>query len=156
MRNSHALPAAASLPQRSRNMIHRAELSSIAVCTAAALIAVGSIAQAAPTITNVAPRGLEIGKTTTIVITGSDLSADVQLVSEAKIVGQQVKSGAKPNRVELEVTLDPATPPGLYAVRVADAGGISSPVMLGVDRLPQRAFDSALGQLPAAFSGTVG
>ena len=28
--------------------------------------------------------------------------------------------------------------------------------MLGVDRLPERAFDSSLGELPAAFSGTVG
>src|SRR5262245_5643629 len=134
MRYSHALPAAAPLPQRSRNMNHRAPKPLIAVCTAAALLAGGSIVHAAPNITNITPRGLEIGKATTIVITGTDLSADVQLVSEAKIASQQVKPDAKPNRVELEVTLDPATPPGLYAVRVADAGGISSPVMLGVDR----------------------
>ena len=67
-----------------------------------------------------------------------------------------MKAGTKPNRVELEIELDKATPPGLYAVRVAGASGISSPVILGVDRLPQRAFSAKLGEFPAAFSGTVG
>jgi hypothetical protein len=113
-------------------------------------------AHAAPTITSIAPRGLQIGHTTTIVVTGSDLSADLQLLSDAKIASQKVKAGAKPNRVELEIELDQSTPAGLYAVRVASASGISSPVVVGVDRLPQRTFTTTIGKMPASLSGIVG
>src|SRR4051794_24958526 len=103
-------------------------------CAAALLlVALCATLHAAPTIATVNPRGLQIGQPTTLTITGSDLSADMQLVSEAKVARQSVKSGAKPNRVEIEVMLDSATQPGLYALRVADAGGISAPVMIGVD-----------------------
>src|SRR6478672_4122427 len=79
------------------------------------LFGVAIASQAAPSITSVAPRGLQIGRPTTLVITGSDLSADIQLISEAKIAGQKVKPAAKADRLEVEVTLDPTTPPGLYA-----------------------------------------
>src|SRR5262245_9901466 len=112
--------------------------------------------QAAPAITSVTPRGIQIGKPTTLVIAGSDLSADIQVISEAKIAWQTVKPGAKSNRVEIELTLEPATQPGLYAVRVAGPSGISGPVVLGVDRLPQRAFEASIGEVPAALSGSVG
>jgi hypothetical protein len=120
------------------------------------LLALATTAVAAPTITNISPRGLQIGQPTTLVITGTDLSADLQLLSEAKIARQKVKSGAKPSRVELEIELDKATLPGLYAVRVADEAGISGPVMVGVDRLPQKAFGPKVSDLPAALSGNVG
>lgn len=126
------------------------------VASSVAVLASSVVVSAAPTIANVTPRGLQIGKPTTIVITGGELSADVRLISEAKIASQKVKPGAKSNRVELEIELDRAASPGLYAVRVADASGISSPVVLGVDRLPQLAFGSSIGELPAAFSGNVG
>jgi hypothetical protein len=120
---------------------------------AIALVAVPSLA--APTITAVSPRGLQIGRPTTLVITGTDLPADLRLVSEAKLSAQKVQPGAKATRVEIEVELDEDVPPGLYAVRVAGRNGISSPVAMGVDRLPQRAFGKTIDELPAAFSGTV-
>src|SRR5437762_10526865 len=91
-----------------------------------ALLELTTAAFAAPAITNIAPRGLQIGQPTTVVITGTDLSADLQLLTELKIARQKVKPGAKPNRVELEVELDKGTLQGLFAVRVANAGGISS------------------------------
>src|SRR5262245_25988964 len=128
-------------------------------CIAAALALYGvdvSPAIAAPSVTSVAPRGLQIGRATTLVITGSDLSADVRLISEAKLGSQKVKAGAKADRLEIEVTLDPTTPPGLYAIRLADTGGISSPFILGVDRLPQRAFSDKSLELQSAYSGVVG
>jgi hypothetical protein len=121
-----------------------------------AVLSFATLAVAVPTITNISPRGLQIGQPTTVVVTGTDLSADLQLLSEAKIARQKVKPGAKPNRVELEIELDKATLPGLYAVRVADAAGISGPVMLGVDRLTQKAFGPKVGELPVALSGNVG
>lgn len=126
------------------------------VAFSALIASLASAIQAAPTITSVAPRGLQIGQTTTIVVTGSDLSGDLQLLSDAKIASQKVKAGAKPNRVELEIELDKATPAGLYAVRVANASGISSHIVVGVDRLPQRPFNATIGELPASLSGIVG
>jgi hypothetical protein len=128
----------------------------LAVILPAALVCFSPAALGAPSITSVAPRGLQIGHPTTIVITGSELSADLQLIGEAKVAAQKVKPGAKADRVEIEVTLDAITPPGLYAFRVADAAGISGPVMLGVDRLPQRAFSDESLDLQSAYSGTVG
>src|SRR5262245_12634999 len=122
----------------------------------AILISFSSTATAAPSITSVAPRGLQIGRPTTLVITGADLSADIRFISEAKLGSQKVKAGAKGDRLEVEVTLDPTTPPGLYAIRLADAGGVSSPFMLGVDRLPQRAFSDKSLELQSAYSGIVG
>lgn len=128
----------------------------VSATVAIASLSAISVAFGAPAITNVTPRGLQIGQTTTIVVTGSDLSTDLQLLSDAKIASQKVKAGAKPNRVELEIELDKVTPPGLYAVRVANANGISSPVVIGVDRLPQRMFNAKIGELPVSLTGTVG
>lgn len=139
-------------------MVRRSLLAFVSAATVAitSLLAPSATALAAPAITSVTPRGLQIGQTTTIAVTGSDLSADLQLLSDAKITSQKVKAGAKPNRVELEIELDKALSPGLYAVRVASASGISSPIVLGVDRMPQRMFSAKLGEFPASFTGTVG
>lgn len=113
-------------------------------------------ARAAPTISSVSPRGLQAGQTTTLQITGSELSADVTLVSPIKPSAVKSKPGATPGRIELEVTLDADTPPGLYAIRLASASGISSPVMIAIDRLPERMFQPTLADLPGAYSGVVG
>jgi hypothetical protein len=128
----------------------------LAAIWSAAVLGISPVALAAPTVTSVSPRGLQIGQPTTVVIAGSDLSADIRLVSEAKIAKQIVKAGAKADRIELEITLDASALPGLYAFRVADGGGISSPVVLGIDRLPQRAVSDKTLDLQAAYSGTVG
>lgn len=111
---------------------------------------------AAPSITNVSPRGLQIGQKTTLTIAGADLSADCQLVGEVAIASQKIKTGAKANRLEIEVELDPAAQPGLYSLRVAGPTGISSPIVVGVDQLPQRSFEPTINEVPVALSGTVG
>ena len=104
-------------------MSRRAALRLCLACgiAAAILAAFSSAAQAAPTITNVTPRGLQIGQTTTLVISGMDLPTEASFVLEAKVASQTVKPGAKPGRIEIEVTLDPATQPGIYPLRIAGA-----------------------------------
>ncbi|HZN33081.1 MAG TPA: hypothetical protein VFB80_04650 [Pirellulaceae bacterium] len=113
-------------------------------------------ASAAPNIASASPRGLQIGQPTTLLITGSDLPADARVLIAGKIAGQTIKPGAKSDRVEIEVTLDPATSPGLYPIRVAGSGGISNPIVIGVDRLPQVAFETEPKTLPIALHGAVG
>jgi hypothetical protein len=99
---------------------------------------------------------LQIGKPTTLVITGTDLPTDAEVVIDANIASQAVKPGAKRDRIEVEVTLDTQVQPGLYSVRVAGPDGISGPVTVGVDRLPQLAFSPSIESLPAALHGSVG
>ena len=111
---------------------------------------------AAPTITNLSPRGLQIGKPQTIVITGSDLSADTRLIIPAEVAAQAVKPGAKPGQIELEVTLSENVQPGLYAIRLANAKGVSSPAIVGVDWLPQVAMSDSLPAFPVALHGAIG
>jgi hypothetical protein len=120
----------------------------------AALVAAPAIA--APTISNVSPRGLTIGQPTTITITGAELGPESRLLLSAKVASQTIKGEAKPDRVEIEVTLDPSVQPGLYPVRVAGNTGVSSPVVLGIDALPQVAFSESPAPLPLAMHGTVG
>ncbi len=111
---------------------------------------------AAPTISNVSPRGLTIGQPTTITITGAELGPDTRLLLPAKVAAQTIKGEAKPDRVEIEVKLDPSVQPGLYPVRVAGNSGVSSPIVLGVDGLPQVAFTESPSTFPLALHGAVG
>jgi hypothetical protein len=121
-----------------------------------ALVPFAPAAFAAPQIASISPRGLTIGQPTTIVITGSDLAAQPQLLLPGGIAQQVVKGEAKPDRVEIEVTLAESASPGLMPLRVATATGISPAVVVGIDRLPQQTFSSEIPALPVALSGTVG
>ena len=119
-----------------------------------AFLLAGRSASAAPTIASVSPRGLQIGKPTTLVITGTELS-DVRLLLPAPVASQSLRPGGKADRIEIEVTLAESAAPGLVPLRVAGAGGVSNPVVVGIDRLPQLPFTSTPGPLPVALHGTV-
>jgi hypothetical protein len=111
---------------------------------------------AAPQIASISPRGLQVGQPTTVVITGSDLAAQPRLILPTEIAQQAIKGEAKPDRVEIEVTIAETAAPGLVPLRVATATGISPAVVVGIDRLPQLAFAEQVPPLPAALSGSVG
>lgn len=126
----------------------------------ALLVAVGVLAipvgaAAAPSISNVSLRGLRIGETTTVVIDGAELSQDTQVILDAPLARQEVKPGATDKRVEIELTLDGQARAGLYALRVANARGISNPVGVGVDTLPEQAFGPKIESLPIAMTGNL-
>lgn len=125
-------------------------LGFFAICLAAAPLL------AAPTITNVSVRGLTIGQPTTIVIDGSDLLPDPQLVLPVKIAAQTVKPGGTANHVEMDVTLDGSAVPGIYLLRLASGKGISSPIAVGVDKLPQIVFAPQIAAFPVAMHGSLG
>jgi hypothetical protein len=127
-----------------------------ALLTLLALIALAPAAFAAPQIASISPRGLTIGQPTSVVITGSDLAAQPQLILPEGIAQQVVKGEAKPDRVEIEVTLAESASPGLVPLRVATATGISTPVVIGIDRLPQLSFAEQVPPLPVSLTGTVG
>ncbi|MEX2176465.1 MAG: hypothetical protein WD872_19025 [Pirellulaceae bacterium] len=136
-------------------MAHHFLARLLSIGSAAILGFFSASAGAAPNIANVSPRGLTIGKPTVLVITGTDLTPNTRLLLPATIASQTIKSEAQPDRLEIEVTLDPAVPPGLYPLRLAGGKGISGPVMIGVDRLPQLPFAQQLGPFPVALHGTL-
>lgn len=118
-------------------------------------LAGGTLVFAAPTISNVSLRGMTIGQPTTIVIDGNDLLPDPVLVLPVKTASQTVKPGATANHVEIDLTIDAGAAPGIYLLRVASGKGISSPLAVGIDKLPQAAFGPQISTLPIALHGSV-
>jgi hypothetical protein len=115
-----------------------------------------SLAAAAPTVTNTSHRGLQVGGTTTLSLQGRDLGGELKLLAPFAIAKQEVLAGGSAEQVQLAVTLANEVAPGIYAVRVAGRSGISPPLVLGVDRLPQQPFAEQITTLPAALTGALG
>lgn len=116
-----------------------------------------------PVIGNLNLRGLQIGGTTTLVIDGTDLGTSPRLLL-AFPAKQELKPGGTANRATFDVTLDGQVTPGYHQLRVVSDGGVSLPVVIGVDRLPQRAVppsapppkpEDIADKLPVALHGTV-
>ncbi len=109
---------------------------------------------AEPAIRNVNIRGLQIGGTTTLVIDGDDLGKNPGL-----LFSFPAKTALKPGGTDKQATFDLTLPddvsPGYHHLRVVTDGGVSLPLVLGVDRLPQRVFGSAVDALPIALHGAV-
>ena len=104
------------------------------------LVSAASAVRAAPQITNLSLRGLQAGGITTLVIEGSELLPEPRLWFSTPVAKSTIKEGATPQKLEVEITLDPQVPSGIYLLRVASASGISDVVAVGVDHLPQVPF----------------
>lgn len=116
---------------------------------------ISRVGAAPPTISNISLRGLRTGASTTLVLTGADLLPEPRLVLSVPIAQQAVKEGATANQVQIDVTLDAATPPGIYQLRLATVGGISAPMAVGIDALPEMPFAAEVANLPVALSGSL-
>ncbi|WP_425614452.1 hypothetical protein NA78x_004320 [Anatilimnocola sp. NA78] len=119
------------------------------------LCGVASLVAAAPAINNLSLRGLTAGSAMTIAVEGTELTDDTKLVLPVPIVSQSVKPGAKANRVEIEVVIDAAASPGIHLLGVVTKNGVSNPLAIGIDRLPQAAFSETVAQLPVALTGNL-
>jgi hypothetical protein len=106
-----------------------------------------------PVIKKLSVRGLQAGATTPIVIEGSELMPEAGLLMPVAGVTIQVKPTSTPERVEADVTVDAATPPGIYLLRSTSAKGVSNSIPVGIDTLPQTAFVPEISALPVAFTG---
>lgn len=111
--------------------------------------------QAETTINNLSLRGLQVGATTTITVTGTDLMPGAELVLPFPIAKQTVQAGSHAGSVTFEVILDAAVPVGIYPLRVVSEKGISSSLAIGVDTLLQRPYVAEVSQLPVALSGNL-
>ncbi len=84
---------------------------------------------------NMEPAGIERGKATELKFTGAGLEGNPRLVAPFRF---QSAPGSKVNGAwTIRVTADPATPVGVYPVRIQTDGGLSNPILLAVGQYPQ-------------------
>ncbi|MFT5525008.1 MAG: hypothetical protein ACI9HK_002974, partial [Pirellulaceae bacterium] len=118
------------------------------------IITLSGFADAAPKISNMPIRGLQIGATSTVTIQGLELSADSIIVTSLPIESQKVLE-ATANSLQVELTLAADVTPGIYNLRVMNKNGISDAIVVAADKLPQIAFLPELESLNVAAHGTV-
>jgi hypothetical protein len=107
-----------------------------------------------PLVRSVNLRGLQIEGTTTLVIDGDHLTgARLLLPFAAK---SELKPDSTDKQATFDLTLAADVTPGYHNLRVVTDGGVSLPLLIGVDRLPQKAAAAMIEQLPVALHGTVG
>jgi hypothetical protein len=98
-------------------------------------------------------RGLRTNGTTTVTVTGDDLGKAPKLLLPFP-AGQTLKPGNTDKQAVFEVAVEAATP-GLHHLRIVTDGGVSLPVVIGVDALEQKPFAAKVDSLPVALHGTL-
>lgn len=100
------------------------------------LLLVG-FASAAPTVSRLTPRGAERGKPVEIVVVGTNLTPQTQLLLPFKAT-QSVIPEAKPNpaQVRIQLTVDASVLPGVYPARLATEDGTAPLFFFCVDVFP--------------------
>ncbi len=107
-----------------------------------------------PTLRTLDIRGLRVGGTVTLTIDGDDLGKTPRLVLPFP-AKQILKSGSSDKKAIFDVSLGDDVEPGLHHLRIASEGGVSLPVVIGVDRLAQLPITAQVTELPSSLHGTV-
>lgn len=122
-----------NLPPRAVLRRNRPVFNVRTLLTALSLVVVACFAQS-PSLTHTSPAALQPGKAQELTVHGSNLAGATNLWTG---FGASVLS-AKPanaSAVKFQVAVPGSAPVGIHAMRVASAGGVSSPVLLMVDDL---------------------
>ncbi|MEO2010195.1 MAG: hypothetical protein ABGX22_16085 [Pirellulaceae bacterium] len=110
------------------------------------------VATAAPTVTQISPRGLTAGGSTMITLRGTELDrGESRLISPLITRQTVVKATAGELQFRVEVAAEAIC--GLYRFRVANEAGISNAWIAGVDTMPQLAFQESIAKMPTTLSG---
>lgn len=108
-----------------------------------------------PTLSSLNIRGLQLGGMTQLVVSGDEFGTTPKLLLPFA-AKQELQPGATNNQAVFNVTPEGDIHPGYYHLRVVAPGGVSLPLVIGVDKLPQIAFAADVTQLPVAMHGSVG
>jgi len=119
-----------------------------------ALFTTSACFAAEPDLQTINVRGLQVGGTTTLTIDGDRFGTAPKLLLPFA-AKQTLKPGGTDKKAVIDVTLDDAVSPGYYNLRLATEGGISLPVLFGVDKLPQRSLAPSLESSQIAVTGSV-
>jgi hypothetical protein len=113
-----------------------------------------SLVAAEPAIRNLDIHGLRVGGTTTLVLDGDDFGKTPRLLLPFTAT-QTLKPGATDKRAVFDITLADDVTPGYYQLRLVAETGVSLPVVIGADRLPQQVVTAPVTALPVALHGSV-
>jgi hypothetical protein len=112
-----------------------------------------------PAINNLSLRGVQLGKTTRLIIGGSGLQPNPQVHLSLPGVKQTIVAGSNAARLIVDLALPADAKPGYYPLRVQTSNGLSGALPIAVDQLAQLSVAQASREkpatLPAAFSGTI-
>ena len=126
----------------------------IRVVSLLVVVAATRAAAAEPEIRALTVRGLQVGGTTTLTLDGDGLGKEpkLHLPFPAKAT---LKAPATDKQATFDVALGNDVIPGYYHLRLITEGGITAPVVVAVDRLPQVPFTPTIDALPIALHGTL-
>ncbi len=110
---------------------------------------------AAPQIDNASLRGLTIGKTTKLSLQGKQLAPNPVIKLDFPASDVRVLPQSNTQTIELEIDLPQDAKPRHGHLRVVTPTGISNPITLGIDSLPQAPFTDTIDSLPIALSGNL-
>jgi len=144
-------PLFPALPTAQKNTVPLRLLSLLSALLSSILF----LPAAAPTVTSIDVRGLQIAHSTTLTFTGTDLLPNPRLLTTVRIAKQSLKDGAKPDRITLDIELAPGTSPGLHTWWLVTDQGVSAKGVLAADHLPQKPFADKVDALPVALHGTI-
>ena len=109
----------------------RQQSSFVAILAALGVLGTALASAGEPTLSNLNIRGLQIGSTTSLVVSGDEFGAAPRLL--LPFPGkQELQPGATNNQATFNVTPEGEIQPGYYQVRVVTSGGVSLPIVIGL------------------------
>lgn len=130
-------------------------LASFVLVAAAGILGVRGAVAAEPIVRNLDVRGLQIGGATKLVFDGSDLGANPRLLLPWANGKSTLAAESTPAKAIFTVDVPADAAPGLEQLRLATTDGVTSPLVVGVDRLPQGVFGPKVAAVPAALHGSL-
>lgn len=108
-----------------------------------------------PLVRTVDVRGLQVGAVTTLVFEGDGFGKSPKLLLPFNVT-PVLKSGSTEKKASFDISLPADIIPGFYQCSLLAEGGVSLPVLLGIDHLVQKPFAVSIDQpLPIALHGTI-
>jgi hypothetical protein len=108
-----------------------------------------------PLVRTVDVRGLQVGAVTTLVFDGDGFGKSPKLLLPFNVT-PVLKTGSTEKKASFDITLPADIVPGFYQCSLLAEGGVSLPVLLGIDHLVQKPFAVSIDQpLPIAMHGTI-
>ncbi len=111
-----------------------------------------------PVVSSLSQPGIQIGRTTTLTISGNNLAAQPRLVLPVPNIAWEILT-AEPNRLVAKLTASGSFVPGIYPLWVVTPHGISRPLPVAFDQMAQAPLPSTGAEapvaLPAAYYGTL-
>jgi len=112
-----------------------------------------------PVISSLTPRGVQVGSTTRVTISGENLSPNPSLTLLGEPFDNSTIVEATNERIVADIAIPADRLPMLLPLAVRTENGVSPPVPLPADRLPQRLLSDISGgqpaEHPAAYTGTL-